>query len=254
MHDKKLLLKIAGAYVLAFVVWFFIFPYIAYHNRFLTLAFLTVIFALPLLVAILHSRTRAINRHAIAVKFLMIWRYGYAMSHYEYLIKKKEINPLSNQSTQTILNICELILLCSAKDGLDPAEKDWVLGLVVSQEYNDTIINFIRKYTPPTEDADIDRRIDQVASEIESFYGNRNASLKRHVIFTALLAADADGIISDKEYDKIKEIALRWNIKTDVFVKIRKLVTQHAAAKQEQINVIFPEVASKISLRNPDNG
>ena len=219
MHDKKLLLKIAGAYVLAFATWFIIIQYGPFHSNFMTYSVTAFILALPLLVPILHSRTKAINRHAIAVKFLMIWRYGFAMSHYEYLIDKKKINPLSNQSTQTIINVCELILLCSAKDGLDPAEKDWVLGLVVSQAYNNTVVNFVRKYTPPA-DAVIDSRIDQVAGEIESFYGNRNASLKRHIIFTALLAADADGIISDIEYDKIKEVALRWNIKIDVFNKI----------------------------------
>jgi hypothetical protein len=194
----------------------------------------------------------SLDRQKAAVKWMMAWRYGWAMDHREYLLTKKDLDPNGEESTKIVMNVAEILILCAAKDGLATNEKDWILGFFVCNNYNDRTISFINDYQPPEPtDPALDARLGTLSKDVDEFYGNRATSIKRNIILLALLAADADGVLSDAEYDKIKEIAMGWGIKKEEVKTIQHLVNRQFNLQIERAKAVYPEVADKIPARRP---
>ena len=192
----------------------------------------------------------AIEKNAIGVKWLTVLRYGYAQSHHEYLLSKG-LKPTDKKAVDIIKKAAELLILCSAKDGLDPQEKEFVLGFAVAANYDDEIINFIINYSVPPTTSAIDARLDSISNDINLFFNKRSISYKRNLIFITLLAVDADGITSDVEYDKVKEIAMRWGIKPETVDQIRELIKEQFELQLKRTRVIFQEVHKEIPAQRP---
>ena len=136
----------------------------------------------------------------IALRWMTTLRYGNVDSHYEHL-KTKLIDPSSNQAKQRTLLAAECMLLCAGKDGLSQIEKEWILGFFIACNTHKEVIKFIENYTLPPES---EGRSWTITSQLVTFYPRREKSILKNILYLSILAASADGHLSQEEKIKLQ--------------------------------------------------
>ena len=190
------------------------------------------------------SEKQTDENHARALKWITVLRYGQAQSNNEYFVKK---NTPIETTKQVYMNIAELMLLCAAKDGLHPNEKEWVAGLFIACHIDNDIVEFIDSYQEPKNADEFDSRLETLSQSLSEFYKKRGVSIKRNIVFLATLAAQADSILSDEEKEKINMVASIWGLKNSETEEIFDICDAQFEMQKRRKEIIFPEVADQIS-------
>ncbi len=189
------------------------------------------------------AKKQAAENHARALKWITVLRYGQAQSNNEYFVKKK--TPIET-TKQVYMNIAELMLLCAAKDGLHPNEKEWVAGLFTACHIDNEVVEFIDNYQEPKKADEFDSRLKTLSQSLSEFYKKRGLSIKRNIVFLATLAAQADSILSDEEKEKINMVASIWGLNNSETEEIFDICGEQFEMQKRRKEIIFPEVADQI--------
>ena len=121
------------------------------------------------------------------------------------------------------------LLLCAAGDGeLAPEERAWVAGLAATiggDKYSEMVKNYAA-------DEDL-LQVLQQSSRIDS-------SARHVMLYDAIRASAADGVLSDGERDTIQKMANFMDIKKETVAELEKLYNEETAQSNKRRELLFP--------------
>ncbi len=185
------------------------------------------------------------TKRRIALKWLITLRYGNVDSHFEYL-KTKLIDPSSNQAKERTQLAAECMLLCAGKDGLSQSEKEWILGFFVACNTHDEVIQFIQNYTLPPESDDKSRSI---TSQLIKFYPKREKGILKNILYLSILAASADGRLSQEEKSQIAQFGHLWEIEKNQINELFQLCKEQEELQSRRKKCVYSEVLQVLEKR-----
>ena len=122
------------------------------------------------------------------------------------------------------------LLVCAKGDGvLSPEERNWVLGYCAANGGGAQLVEELAAYP-----ADDDIR-ELITGQTPVAYASR-----RTLVYDALRASDADGVLDPRELAAIKRAATELEVPEDVVDRLYDLYKQEKAIKQARIALVWP--------------
>lgn len=122
------------------------------------------------------------------------------------------------------------LLCCCNGDGILHAdERGWVLGAAAVRGFPPAVLEDLRTYAGTDDVAEIVRSSPTVARAC------------RALIFDALCACEADGVLADGEWDSIVKMAAALDVPEAVVKQIHEARVAERSATQARIKVVYPD-------------
>lgn len=123
------------------------------------------------------------------------------------------------------------LLVCASGDGdIAEPEREWILGFCANSGGTHELIEELRTVDPRSLD------VGQMITQTE-----RPELFKYALIYHAIQASDADGILADEELAKIRKVAAVLGIDSDYVDELIEFHTEEKSFLARKWNLIFPE-------------
>ena len=122
-----------------------------------------------------------------------------------------------------------LLCCCNGDGTLHPDERNWVLGAATVRGFPLAVIEDLKTYMGTDDVAEIVRSSPTVARA------------SRALIYDALCACDADGVLAEGEWASIVKMAAALDVPESIVKQIHDARAAEKSATQARIKVVYPD-------------